>query len=63
MKRLIVLLIGAVLLICGALIALEILSLNFLGLDLNAVGSRGVGFLVAIAACIVFMLVPEKKTT
>jgi hypothetical protein len=63
MKRLIVLLIGAVLLICGALIALEILSLSFLGLDLNTMGSRGVGFLVAISACIVFMLVPEKKTT
>lgn len=63
MKRTIVIIIGAVLLIIGTLTALEVLPLSLLGLDANTIASRCLGFLIALGACIVFLLAPEKKKT
>jgi hypothetical protein len=61
MNRKVVIIIGVVLLIVGALTAAEVLPLSYLNLEPNVMASRGIGFLEALVACIVFLLAPEKK--
>ncbi|MFZ2310828.1 MAG: hypothetical protein WAW11_04785 [Patescibacteria group bacterium] len=63
MKRKVVLIIGAVLLVIGALTAAEVLPLSYLGLEPNVMASRGIGFLEAVVACVVLLIAPEKKTS
>lgn len=63
MNRKVVMIIGVVLLAIGILTAVEVLPLSFIGLDPNVMASRGIGFLEAVVACIVFLIAPEKKTT
>ena len=62
MNRKVVIIIGAILLAIGALTAVEVLPLSFIGLEPNVMASRGIGCLEAVVACIVFLIAPEKKT-